>query len=86
MRAALEIDPVSLSINRMYGLILIFARKYDEAIAQLEKTLELDANDPVTHIYISLANRLKGDYAASIKERVKYEELMGDHSICGVGT
>jgi serine/threonine-protein kinase len=79
MRWALEIDPVSLSSNRMYGLILIFARKYDEAIAQLEKTLELDANDPVTRLYISLAYRLKGDYAASIEERVKYEELMGDH-------
>jgi tetratricopeptide (TPR) repeat protein len=79
MRLSLELEPVSLSSNRMYGLILIFARKYDEAVTQLENTLELDANDPVTHLYLHLAYRLKGDYAASIEERVKYEELRGDH-------
>jgi tetratricopeptide (TPR) repeat protein len=78
MRRALEIDPLSLIINRQYGITLLFARKYNEALAQLKKTLELDANFAVAHSSISLAYRLKGDYAASVEEFAKYQELIGE--------
>jgi lipoprotein NlpI len=33
------------------GKNLIFARKYDEAIAQLKKTLELDPSFSMAHYY-----------------------------------
>jgi tetratricopeptide (TPR) repeat protein len=41
---ALEIDPLSLICNARYGEGLFYARRYDEAVAQLEKTIELDSD------------------------------------------
>lgn len=63
---------------RVCGISLLFARKYDESIAQLKKTLELDANFAVAHSSISLAYRVKGDYDESVEELAKYEELIGE--------
>lgn len=79
MRRALEIDPLSLIINRQYGVSLIFARQYDAGLAQLKKTLELDANFALAHSTMSLAYRLKGNYAASVEELARYQELLGEH-------
>ena len=75
---ALEIDPFSLIINRQYGVSLLFARQYDEAIAQLKKTIEMDANFAPAHSALSLAYQLKGNYAESVEEQAKYEELTGN--------
>ncbi|MDQ3711400.1 MAG: winged helix-turn-helix domain-containing protein, partial [Acidobacteriota bacterium] len=44
IRWALEIDPLSLLLNRQYGASLLFARQYDASIAQMKKTVDLDAN------------------------------------------
>jgi Flp pilus assembly protein TadD len=43
-KRALELDPLSLPINRVLGMALLFARQYDQAIQHERKTLELDAN------------------------------------------
>ncbi|HEV7376233.1 MAG TPA: hypothetical protein VGN95_16060 [Pyrinomonadaceae bacterium] len=37
IRRALEIDPLSLILNRQYGASLLFARRYDAAIAQMKR-------------------------------------------------
>lgn len=39
--AALELDPLSLVINRMKGNILVFSGRYDEAMAQFERSIEM---------------------------------------------
>ncbi len=78
MRRALEIEPLSLITNRQYGISLLFARQYDAGLTQLQKTLELDANFALAHSSISLAYRLKGNYAASAEELAKYEELIDE--------
>ncbi len=77
MQRGLELDPVSLPANHLYGTSLYSARRYDEAIAQFKKTLELDANYFPPHYGLALAYEMKGDYAASIAERVKINELVG---------
>ncbi len=43
-RTAWELDPLSLVINRDMGLVLYWARRYEEALRQLERTNELDAD------------------------------------------
>jgi len=43
LQRALELDPLSLIINTDVGWCLYYARRYDEAIAQYKKTLELDS-------------------------------------------
>ncbi|MBD0395812.1 MAG: hypothetical protein ICV52_18710, partial [Microcoleus sp. C1-bin4] len=69
------IEPLNLGFNSAYGLILMYARRYDDAIAQLKKTLELDANFPSAHNFLSFAYWLKGDYAQSVEERAKVLEI-----------
>ena len=75
LRRALEIDPLSLSANCEYGRSLSFARRYDEAITQLKRTLELDNSYWLTHYNLAITYNMKGDYAESVAERVKINEL-----------
>lgn len=77
IRRALEIDPLSLILNRQYGASLLFARRYDAAIAQMKKTVELDANFAVGHSTLSVAYRMKGEYAESVEELARFQELVG---------
>ena len=72
---ALELDPLSLVVNRMYGESLFYARRYDESIAQLLKTLELNSNFTLTHLSLSNAYQLKGNYAAAVEEFAKEEDV-----------
>jgi eukaryotic-like serine/threonine-protein kinase len=44
LKRALELDPLSLLINRNLGRALLAARQYDQAIEQERKALELDPN------------------------------------------
>jgi DNA-binding winged helix-turn-helix (wHTH) protein/tetratricopeptide (TPR) repeat protein len=77
IRRALEIDPLSLILNRQYGACLLFARQYDAAVAQMKKTVELDDNFAVAHSTLSVAYRMKGDYAESVEELARFQELTG---------
>lgn len=77
IQRALEIDPLSLLLNRQYGASLLFAREYDAAIEQMKKTVELDANFAVGHSTLSVAYRMKDNYAESVEELAKFHELTG---------
>jgi tetratricopeptide (TPR) repeat protein len=77
IRRALEIDPLSLILNRQYGASLLFARQYDAAVEQMKKTVDLDANFAVGHSTLSVAYRMRGDYAESVEELAKFQELTG---------
>ena len=62
----------------MYGECLFFSRRYDESIGQLKKTVELDPNFARAHYSLATAYQLKGDYAESVAEFVKFQELTGN--------
>lgn len=78
MRRALELDPLSIVVNWAYGDSLLYARRYDECITQLKKTNDLDANFASVHASLFNAYRLKGDYAESVEEFAKNQELIGE--------
>ncbi len=75
LRRALEIDPLALRANCEYGRSLSFARRYDEAITQLKRTLELDNSYWLTHYNLAITYNMKGDYAESVTERLKIQDL-----------
>jgi len=77
IRRALEIDPLSLILNRQYGASLLFARRYDAAIAQMKKAVDLDSNFAVAHSTLSVAYWMNGDYAESVEELARFQELTG---------
>src|SRR5258708_4156366 len=48
-KRAADLDPLSLPVNTNFGAYLYYARRYEDAREQLEKTLELDATFPLAH-------------------------------------
>ena len=55
LKRAEELDPLSRAISTTHGYVLYLARENDAAISQLRKTLELDANFAVAHMYLGRA-------------------------------
>jgi lipopolysaccharide biosynthesis regulator YciM len=73
-RRALVLDPLSLVINASVGMVLAQARKFDEAIVQLQKAIEMDRN-------FALAHRLLGDVYL---ERKMFEPAIEEHALAAV--
>jgi len=76
---ALEIDPLSLAIASDRGKVLYFGRRYDEAIVQLHKTLEMDPHFEQAHYWLIRA------YANSGKEHDAETALSSLHQVVGDG-
>ncbi len=68
MKRALQLDPLSLPLNRDLGLAYYWARDYDSAIAQFKKTLEMDPHFHHTHTYLGRAYERQGKYDLALKE------------------
>ncbi len=81
IRRAQKLDPLSLIINRDVGMILYWARQYDDAIEELNKTLQMDPMFGPTYAFLGLAYEQKGMYEQAggvIREALKilpYEPL-----------
>jgi len=67
-KRSVELDPLSLINNADLGSTLMVARRYDEAIAQLQRTLALDANFYYAHWNLGEVLYYKGDLAGCIRE------------------
>lgn len=66
IKKALELDPLSLPINRDLGAIYYFSRNYDRAIEQYRKTLEIDSNFVTAHLNLGWAHFHKAMYKQAI--------------------
>ena len=53
----------------------MMARRYDEAIAQLRKTLEIDSTFYYAHFNLGIALQLKGEIPAAIAEYTRAQQL-----------
>jgi serine/threonine-protein kinase len=88
-RQALELDPLSVSINFELGIAYYYARDYDRAIQQFQKTLELDPNFPLVHWALPAAYEQKGMYDQAIVGFKKGVALRGgtewSFSMSGLG-
>jgi tetratricopeptide (TPR) repeat protein len=62
----------------------MMARRYDEAIAQLQRTLALDNKFAYAHWNLGQALYLKGDTAAALAEYEKARSLDDDPEILGL--
>jgi tetratricopeptide (TPR) repeat protein len=78
MRRAQELDPLSLIINANLGKTYFNARRYDEAILQLRKTIEIDQGFFVAHHYLGSAYAMKGNFPAALAEYEQARKLNDD--------
>ncbi len=84
MKRAEEIEPLSLVTSTSVGLQLYLARQYDQAIEQLRKTLDMDANFPTAHLFLGFAYEQKGMFEEAIAEIQKGSSLSeGDPTMAG---
>jgi TolB-like protein/Flp pilus assembly protein TadD len=75
IRRAQELDPLSLIISGDTGMILYLARRYDEAIEQCRRTLEMDQNFFRARLWLGRAYEQKGMYEEAIAEFLKARQL-----------
>ena len=77
MRLAQALDPLSLIINGMVGIALLHNGQPDQAIEQLNKTLEMDPNFSRTHLFLAETYQRIGRYDEAIDEFEKHYTLVG---------
>jgi tetratricopeptide (TPR) repeat protein len=65
-KRAVELDPLSLVINTDLGQDFFYARRYDEAIAHLRKTIEMDPRFYFAHWVLGTALQLKGQLSDAL--------------------
>jgi tetratricopeptide (TPR) repeat protein len=59
-RRVQSLDPASPKMYAGFGWLLLSARRYDEAIQQLQKSLEMEPGFGLTHLYLGWAYEAKG--------------------------
>lgn len=75
VRGALRVDPLSLLINTDVGNVLYFARRFDEAEAQLNRTLDLDPWFAHAHMalgYVHLQQARTSEALEAFEAAIKY--------------
>jgi TolB-like protein/DNA-binding SARP family transcriptional activator/Tfp pilus assembly protein PilF len=81
MRAAQDHDPLSLIANAALGWTLYYAGAYDGALAQLDRTLDLNANFELAHLWRGLALEELGRLDESRQAIERAVELSGGSAI-----
>jgi tetratricopeptide (TPR) repeat protein len=76
-RRALELDPLSLPVNNILGLMLRIAGRYDEAIEQYRRTLELDPSFAGAHKDLGTAYERKGIEKQAVEQFLEGKSLSG---------
>jgi TolB-like protein/tetratricopeptide (TPR) repeat protein len=71
MNRALELDPFSLIINTNLGWIFYYAHRYDDALEQCRKVLDLDSTFASAHVRMVQAYEQKGMFDHAIAETEK---------------
>lgn len=78
IQRALELDPLNFFFQGFYGWQLAYLRRYDEAIAQLEKVLIEVPNSTSAHLGLWAAYYKKGMEREALAEAKKFFELLHD--------
>jgi TolB-like protein/DNA-binding winged helix-turn-helix (wHTH) protein/Tfp pilus assembly protein PilF len=65
---ALQLDPLSLSINTDIGFQMYYTGRYDAAIEQLKKTLQMNPKFPLAHLWLGRSYQAKGMFEESMAE------------------
>jgi len=77
-KRAVELDPLSPIINADLGTTFYYARRYDESVAQLRKTLTIDPTFFYAHYNLGIVLQVMGDLPGAIAEYEKARQLSND--------
>jgi Tfp pilus assembly protein PilF len=77
MKKAVWLDPLSPIVNVEMGVTLFYARKYEQAIPELHKSLELDPNLIAAHWVLVNTYEQKAMYPEAVVEFQRLAAVMG---------
>jgi tetratricopeptide (TPR) repeat protein len=77
-KKAIVLDPLSLIANSDLAFNYLNARRFDEAVAQCRKTLEIDPNFHVVRGYLGAALQFQGKLAEALPEFRKGTSTMDE--------
>jgi hypothetical protein len=63
MKRAMELEPLAIQQGANYAAVLMYARRFDEAIQQARRTCELDPDHIGARNWLCYALNAKGRYA-----------------------
>ena len=76
IKTAIDLNPNSVFHQIMYGRILYFARRYDDAITQLQRVIEMDSARPVAYSLLWRSYHKKGDYSRAYESFMRLQQLI----------
>jgi TolB-like protein/DNA-binding winged helix-turn-helix (wHTH) protein/lipoprotein NlpI len=79
IKRAQQLDPLSLPIGVVAGWIFYVGRDYGRAIDQYQKTLEMDSNFAVAHLYLGRVYVQTGNLTQAIIECQTANRQSGEH-------
>jgi tetratricopeptide (TPR) repeat protein len=71
LKIAQQLDPLSLGINKDLAVALIYAKDYDSALQQCQKTLEIEPTFLVMSTYVAQIYQLQQKYTEATVELEK---------------
>ena len=77
IQTAKQFDPLSLVIHQHAAWVYIHARRYDTAIEECRKALEIDPNYPLGHFWMGVALTQKSMHEQAITALEKARGLVG---------
>jgi adenylate cyclase len=83
LERAVQLDPGSLIINKTAGDPDYFARRYDQAMKQYRKTLEMDPNFYVARLFLGYGYEQKGQLTEAIAEFQRARQSDNDPAVLG---
>jgi len=82
---AMVLDPLSLVVKCNRAQVLYFARRYDDAIAQLLDAIEMDAEFPLARFVLGLVYLQTGQYGHASQQFAKARETTHGHPAATAG-
>jgi serine/threonine protein kinase len=81
IETALAIAPGTATYESDRGRVLYYSRRYDEAIVQLKRAIELKEYFPTAWFWLLRAQEMKGDYAGAYESFIKWEAIQKDEHL-----
>ncbi len=77
IRRAMELDPLSPSINAFAGSALYMARQYDKSVEQLVKMTQAEPTYAVAHYFLGFSREQRRELKEAVREFQKAVDLSG---------
>ena len=77
IKIAIDLNPNYVLDQIIYGRILYFGRRYDDAVTQLQRAIEMDSTRPFAYYLLWRSYHMKGDYPRAYESFIRFQQIIG---------